>query len=544
MVEQFTYTATDRMGNVVDGKLQAVDHADAVKQIRKQGLSPVGVQLSVPAAKMATAVESPSRSNRPAPIDLTQPVVYMPEAAADKYLMSDDERPMLIEDVERPDIGLAAHTSISNMMPEKTEAMAAATSAEELAARMSHLEPWERAEISARMDPAADTTVQMAPQRVHHRTKTVRGLEKMDFGANSSRQVSISQRFSEVMIYPIMSGVRLKDLAQWYRQYGTLINAGLNFNQALTALADNTKNTKLVEITNKGADMVRTGGYFSDVMAAYPWVFPSMHLEMFRAAEHGGMMEDTLRQLGDYVEHELSIRSLVSRETLYPKIVLFALLMIMGLGGIRGGLPAIATLILGGTMRDYLMETIGFGLMLLLPILGLVVFFRLFAFNIVKVRHVYDEVKIKLPVVGKIIRGFCIAKFARTYSALSRAGFSSSSALQIAGDASGNVVFARASHYAAMKAEQGYLPSQALYETKQFTQMTIDMLRTAETSGSIDMMMDKVADYHELEAKASSHTVAMIFSVAVLLIVGLIVGSTVVGQYRGYAGAVQSAGSQ
>jgi type II secretory pathway component PulF len=191
--------------------------------------------------------------------------------------------------------------------------------------------------------------------------------------------------------------------------------------------------------------------------------------------------------------------------------------------------------------QAYLLDTVGFALAILIPIFACVVLFRLFAFNSATFRNLYDEIKIRLPVLGKIIRNFAIAKFARTYAALSKAGFPSSSALQIAGDASGNVVMARAGAFAAVKAEQGALPSQSLGQTAQFTHIAIDMLRTAELSGSIDEMMDKVADYHELEAKAATHLVCMIFSVFVLLTVGVVVGFTVIGQYTGYANGLKSA---
>jgi type II secretory pathway component PulF len=267
-----------------------------------------------------------------------------------------------------------------------------------------------------------------------------------------------------------------------------------------------------------------------------------MHLEMLRASEHGGRIVDTLRQVGDYVEHEMEVRRLIARETLYPKIVLVVLVMLMGRSGIFLGMPAIAKLVVGVySSQAYLLDTVGFAMAILIPILALVVIFRLFAFNSATFRNLYDEIKINLPVLGKIIRNFAIAKFARTYSALSKAGFPSSSALQIAGDASGNVVMARAGQFAALKAEQGNLPSQSLGQTKQFTHMTIDMLRTAELSGSVDEMMEKVADYHELEAKAATHVVCMIFSVGVLLIVGMIVGSVVIGQYTGYASSLKGA---
>ena len=532
-MQQFAYRATDRFGNTIDGNIVAADHAAAILQIQKLGYTPIGVQVASAVAAPEPVAAAAVRSG---PVDLTQPVTTMPAAAVDIYQMSEPQ-PTL--ELSSTDVGLAAYAPTP-------VAVADTTSADDRTTRMAHLEPWER----VTPDPPAgsvERTVAMMPggiERPRHRNQTIRGLERIPFGANSSRVVGLGQRFRETMIFPLVSGVKLYDLAQWYRQLATLIGAGLNINQSLTALADNTKNKRLKEVAQNGALQVRAGGYFSDVMAAYPWIFPAMHLEMLRASEHGGLIEDTLRQVGDYVEHEMDVRRLIARETLYPKIVLVVLVMLMGRSGIFHGKPAIAVLVLGGSVGGYFMDTIGFALALLIPILALVVFFRLFAFNSSAFRKLYDEIKINLPVLGKIIRNYAIAKFARTYSALSKAGFPSSSALQIAGDASGNVVMARAGQFAAVKAEQGGLPSQSLMQTKQFTSMTIDMLRTAELSGSVDEMMAKVADYHEAEAKAATHLVCMIFSVAVFLVVAVMVGYTVIGQYSGYANQVQSAGSE
>lgn len=530
-MQEFAYRASDRFGNTVDGSVTAADHASAILQIQSLGYTPIGVQV---AGAVAASVAVAAAASRAVPVDLTQPVTIMPAGAADIYLSPEPEPTLALTST---DVGLAAYTPTLDILGETT-------SAEDTTTRMSHLEPWERAAPEPYNGPG-EKTVAMSPGTERgvprHRTETIRGLEKIPFGANSSRVVALPQRVRETLFYPLFSGVNLKELAQWYRQLGTLIGAGLNFNQSLSALADNTKNRRLKEITENGMKQVRAGGYFSDVMAAYPWIFPPMHLEMLRASEHGGMIEDTLRQVGDYVEHEMGVRRLIARETLYPKIVLVVLVMIMGKSGIFGGMPAIAALILGGTAQAYFMDTIGFALAILVPILALVAFFRLFAFNNRSVRNLYDQVKINLPVLGKIIRNYSIAKFARTYAALSKAGFPSSSALQIAGDASGNVVMARAGQFAAVRAEQGALPSQSLSGSRQFTPMAIDMLRTAEMSGSIDAMMDKVADYHEQEAKASTHLVCMIFSVFVLLTVGVVVGFTVIGQYTGYANAIKSA---
>ncbi len=534
----FTFRAMDRLGNTVDGSIEAVDHSSAIEQIMALGYSPIGVQLAgvvLPTQQPAAPQPSPANATRRGPVDLTQPVTEMPVAAVDLYATS-SSLPEPTQQFTPPSLPQQPTVAVS---PQGVGGPNGASSVDNMTARMERLEPWERTiPLSSEVNPI---TVAMAPQPMRHRNEIARGLENIPFGANSLRSVPMSQRAKEVLLYPIISGVKLKDLAQWYRQLGTLIGAGLNFNQSLVALADNTKNERLKAISEDGVRQVRAGGYLSDVMAAYPWVFPPMHLEMLRAAEHGGLMEDTLRQIGDYVEHEMAVRQLISRETLYPKIVLFVLVMLMGRSGIFGGMPAIAALVLGGSVRAYFADTVLFALAILIPIAVFAAFCRLSLFNSRGVRNMYDAVKIRLPVLGKIIRNYAIGKFARTYAALAKAGFPTSSALQIAADASGNVVIARAGQSAALRAENGFLPSQALAESGQFTSVSIDMLRTAETSGSVDEMMYKVTDYHEQEAKAATHTVAMIFSVTVFLIVALIVGSAVIGQYQGMAGAMSRA---
>jgi len=550
-MHQFSFRATDRLGNTIDGSVAAADHAAAIAEIQRMGYTPLGVQLAgtIPASAAPAPQATPAvSSSRPRPVDLTQPVVTMPDAAYDLYASSSSSSApeptvqmmpisMSANGVDSSGVGVAAFpgNGSEGIRP----------GAEEVTARMERLEPWERVtpDLNVTQPLQGDAATMARMQAPRHRVEIIRGLEKIPFGSNSSRVVELPQRIREVLLYPLFSGVKLKELAQWYRQLATLIGAGLNFNQSLVALADNTKNPRLKAITEDAVRQVRAGGYFSDVVAAYPWIFPPMHLEMLRAAEHGGMLEDTLVRVGDYVEHEMEVKRLISKETLYPKIVMFVLLMLMGRSGIFGHMPAIAALFVSGNMHQYLMDTIVFGLAILVPVLLVVAFFRLFLFNNAGVRNTYDEVKIKLPVIGKIVRYFAIGKFARTYAALSKAGFPTSSALQIAGDASGNVTIARAGHHAALRAEQGFLPSQALAETRRFTSMAIDMLRTAETSGSVDEMMDKVADYHEQEAKSATYVVAMIFSVGVFLIVALIVGASVIGQYQGYAHTVGNAGN-
>ncbi|HLK58692.1 MAG TPA: type II secretion system F family protein, partial [Chthonomonadaceae bacterium] len=420
---QYAFRATDRMGNAVDGNVAAPDMSSATRQIQQMGYTPVSVQaladavvtppppVPIPAAPVA-APPVAAGSYRRKPVDLTQPVTEMPEAAVDLFAPSTPLEPT-------QQIAAEAEPALANYQMPVPDAKTETT------ARFARLEPWERGgplPDPPAPSPAAQPTTQMAaaglgatqsmaamgsiPERpgpgAPSRPQLVRGLENIPFGANSRREVSLFQRFQEVMIFPIFSGVVLKDLAPFYRQFATMLGAGLPLYQSLVALEANTKNARLKEVARNGARQVQAGGRFSDVLAAYPWIFPPLHLEMVRASEQGGMMDQVFRQIGDYVEHEIEIRRLINRETLYPKIVLFVLLMLMGRPGIFEGQPAIVELIAPDKMPGhpgYLADTVGFGLMILIPILVLVVFFRLFWFNIPSFRNSYDAFKLKIPVL-------------------------------------------------------------------------------------------------------------------------------------------------
>ncbi len=371
----------------------------------------------------------------------------------------------------------------------------------------------------------------------------VQGREgiRIPYGAGITRDSGTWQRFVEMFVYPIRSGVVLKELAPYLRQFATLINAGLPLYQSLVALESNTPNPRLKEITREAQRQVQAGGKFSDVMAAYPWIFQPMQVAMVRAAEQGGMLDVTLKQIADYVDHDLEIRRLISRETLYPKITMFIAVMILGSHGFVGGMPAIAKLIVGGmggatyTVGNYLSETVGFALMFAIPVVVASIVCRLFLFNVAGVREGYDSFKMAIPVIGNISRMFATAKFARTYAALYHGGFAASTALEIAGDASGNAVMRRAAINAIPEVEKGGLVSVGLARSSAFPPMALDMLRTGETTGALDQMLDSVADYYEAEGKQKAHQGAMIFGVVVFLIVAVIVGNAIIHLYMGMA---------
>lgn len=363
----------------------------------------------------------------------------------------------------------------------------------------------------------------------------------------------LPQRFLEVIVYPLFSGVVIKDLAPFYRQLATLIGAGLPLFQALVALESNTTNAKLKEIARAGQRKVQAGGKFSEVLAAWPWIFKPVEVELIRAAELGGLLEQVLQQIADYVEHDWEIKRLVSRETMYPKLVLFVALMILGYPGFTGGMMSVVRLVLGGLGNDqgrgysfgqYLLETLGFGAFCLALFLVPLAIFRLMLFNVKGVRESYDTLKNAIPGFGSLAKMFAVARFGRTLAALYRGGFGMSQALEIAGDASGNAVLRAAVHRAIPLAERGALVSDSLRSSGFFTNMAIDMYRTGEVSGRLDEMLDKMADFYESEGKLKTRQAAVIFGTGVFLLVAILVAVQVISFWTGYGHATSAGGGE
>ena len=567
---QFTYSATDTTGNVIEGTVSANDMMVAADQVRRMGYTPVRVEVTegtVPSARPLTAVNSgqwsgssgqgatsalvnvetehqpptishqPPTSSRPAPLDLSQ-MYATPEATANTL--------NTLDTLMAPSLTAGAELTFPTgrvLEPWERSVAANGLTVQELTAPETTSQEVQDVSGANVAGVTGLSTSVMPPNSLNAAGQVtgarVQGREgiRIPYGAGVVRETTTWQRFLEMFVYPIRSGVVMKELAPYLRQFATLINAGLPLYQSLVALESNTPNAKLKEITRQAQRQVQAGGKFSDVMAAFPWIFQPMQVAMVRAAEQGGMLDVTLKQIADYVEHELEIRRLISRETMYPKLTLFMALMILGRYGFVGGMPAFSSLIVGsmGKMTygigNYLADTLGFGLLIAIPVIAASIVCRLFLFNVASVRESYDAIKLAIPTIGSITRMFATAKFARTYAALYHGGFPASSALAIAGDACGNAVLKRAALNAIPEVERGGLVSVGLARSTAFPSLALDMLRTGETTGALDQMLDRVADFYEAEGKQKSHQGALIFGVAVFLIVAMIVGNAVIHQW-------------
>ena len=361
----------------------------------------------------------------------------------------------------------------------------------------------------------------------------------------SHRQVSLGRRFAENFIYPAVNGVPLKDLALFYRQFATLVGAGLPLYQSLLTLEGQTRNGKLKEVIHNCQLQVQQGGKMSDVFANYNWIFNELQIEMIRAAEHGGMMDRMLVRIAEYLEKEIALRQMISRLTLYPKLVSVVALLILGKNFFLTSVPAVARLVLGMmgkdnySLMDYLWDTVLFLGILLLGTFLVVAFCRVVLFQSEAMQEKYERLKMAIPGLGSVVQKFALAKFGRAFGAMYQAGMPLQAAIRVGGNASGSKVIARATRRAWAATERGAILSDAFRETGVFPHMVVDMLRTGEQTGNVDAMMEKVAEYLEGDAETKAHMHANIFAAVVLLVVLILVGVAVIRFWMQVANNIQ-----
>ena len=264
-------------------------------------------------------------------------------------------------------------------------------------------------------------------------------------------------------------------------------------------------------------------------MERYPSTFTTIQIELIRAGEASGLLDTMANRIADYLEKELEIRRKLKRETLYPKIVLsvaFCVILLLtflksGASGFFGMVTF--AVITGGAI---------FGVWWLLRYLN-----QFPAFG-----EGWDHVKLLIPGSGGVTRRYATARFARALASLYGGGVLLPRAVETSARACGNRAIGEQllRGVPALNAGEGIT---GLFErSRLLSPMAIQMARTGEQTGSIDTMMNKVADYLENEADAKAHQLAVFAGVAALLIAALVVLYIAISFYTGMiGGAMQSA---
>jgi type II secretory pathway component PulF len=339
-----------------------------------------------------------------------------------------------------------------------------------------------------------------------------------------------TERRSAIMtdvVGPLLYKVPLDQLLFFFRQLGTMLNAGVPIVSSLDTLARQSRDPRIHGVIHELQGHVQAGRELSVGMQRYPEIFSPLMLSLIRAGEQGGMLDASLTQMADYIEREIALRNLIRKATLYPKIVIFcSIFIILGAnyiihsvfnkpGGIATPLTEPATWVV------------------LTPlIVFLFLFFRV-GVNNPRMRHSYDHVLLKIPGIGSTVHQMAMAKFSRAFAALYKGGVPMPKAVLLSADACGSDYLRSKIYPAGAALEEGMGITEALGRTGAFSGQVIDMTQTGETTGRLDEMLEKVADYYEDDSTVKANQLAIILGVVCFLAVAAYVAYIVINFYSG-----------
>lgn len=335
------------------------------------------------------------------------------------------------------------------------------------------------------------------------------------------------------VVGPLVGKVGLSHLLFFFRQMGVMINAGVPPVQCLDTLATQAGDFRLRKVIQEMAQHVREGRPFTAGMQRYPEVFSPLMVSMVRAGEEGGMMDRSFQLLAQYTQQEIQLRNMVRRLTIYPKVVVAASI------GIILAANAIISMVGSSNRMSSPLTNPATWIILTPLIVALFLFFRV-GLAQQTVKQGYDFVLLLIPYLGKTVHQLAMAKFGRAFSALYKGGVPIPKAVHLAADACGSEYLRGKMYPAADALQEGAGIADTFERTGAFSKIVLDMTRTGETTGNLDGMLDKLAEFYEDDAATRATTLAYIVGVLCLLAVAAYVGYMVISFYIGhYGGATQ-----
>jgi type II secretory pathway component PulF len=336
----------------------------------------------------------------------------------------------------------------------------------------------------------------------------------------------------------IGKGVGGKDLAVMARQMATMIGAGLSLIRTLSILADQTENKELGRILNIIRTDVESGSALSESMAKHPTVFPPLMIHLIRSGETGGFLDTALNGAADNLEADVKLRDTIKSALTYPVIVL-----IMAVLAVIGMLIFIVPIFekmfsdLGGELP--IPTQVLVGLSKAMPFIAAVAIPGGIAFSIWwrankhtdRVRSVVDPLKLKLPVFGLLFKKVAVARFSRNFSTMMGAGVPILQSLGIVGETSGNYVIEAALRKVQESVRQGKSISGPLAMEPVFPSMVVQMVAVGEDSGSMEIMLNKIAEFYEAEVETTTKALTSLIEPLMIAFIGIIIGGMIVALY-------------
>lgn len=328
--------------------------------------------------------------------------------------------------------------------------------------------------------------------------------------------------------------VKTSDMVIFVRQLSTMISAGVPLSRGLTTLQESPNSPYFREVLSKITKDVESGTELGSAFAKFPDVFDDVFVNMVRAGEAGGILDEILKRLAIQVEQNASIKKKVKGAMTYP-VVILSVTLIAFFGVMFILMPKIAKILqdLGGPdaklpfYTQALLDISHFCQQyayIVIPAIALIVYGIMRYIKTPKGKYNFHALMLRTPVVKTIVTKVAIARFSRTFSSLMSAGVGVLEALSVTGGAIGNKVIEKELADAAQQVKEGKQLSEVLGESPHFPKIVSQMLAVGEETGKTDVVLIKVADFYEEEVATAIDSLASIIEPVMIIFLGAGVG--------------------
>ena len=363
-------------------------------------------------------------------------------------------------------------------------------------------------------------------------------LRTMGLAPVSITEVQTGGLKKEISIPGITGRIKLKDLAIMSRQLATMITSGLTLLRALSILADQTENPALAKTLAQVRNDVETGSALSIALGKHKTTFPPLMINMIKAGEVGGFLDQVLLSVANNFEAEVKLNGKIKSAMTYPMVVfVIAILAVVGMllfivpvfaglfDSLGGELPFITQILVGmSQLVKWIGGPIAVGLIVLAVWWGK-------NKNNPTVRAKVDPLRLKAPVFGKLTQKIAISRFTRNFGTMIRAGVPILQALDIVAATSGNFVVEKAVRAVQESVRTGQSLAGPLAQHPVFPPMVVQMMAVGEDTGALDAMLEKISQFYDEEVEATTEALTSLIEPLMIAFLGGIVGFMVIGLY-------------
>ncbi len=348
--------------------------------------------------------------------------------------------------------------------------------------------------------------------------------------------ISLKKKPIEIVLFP--EQVTDKDLAIFFRQLSTMINAGLPLVQCFQLAERGAEKKAMVRLLSDIRQLLEQGNPLGETLRKFPKQFDRLTCSLIEAGEQGGILDAILLRLTEYKEKALALKAKIKSAMVYPVSILAvafivtSILMIFVIPifgemfadfGAGLPLPTKITMAISDRFVEYWYLVVGVPIALIFSIRGI--------YRTPAGRYQLDKLMLHMPVLGDVLRKAAVARFCRTFSTLIAAGVPIIEAMDTVADTAGNVIIENAIHDTKFAISQGKTLAAPLAESKLFPVMVTQMIGIGEEVGNLEEMLAKIADFYEEEVDTAVDNMTALMEPFIMAFLGVVIGGLVISMY-------------